>query len=126
MLKAADVPMPQTWVFWDKDKAKKWARETDYPKVFKLSHGAASRNVTKVTDTKQACRLIDRMFGSGIYWNRLEEPGAIPRNWVELRRLARRFDRGMRYIFSGQPTVTGATLRYGLEKGYVLFQEFTG
>ena len=60
MLEAADVPTPQTWVFWNKDKAKEWARETDYPKVFKLSHGVESRNVTKVTGTKQACRLIDR------------------------------------------------------------------
>ena len=74
--------MPQTWVFWDKDKAKEWARETDYPKVFKLSHGASGRNVAKVADAKHALRLIDRMFGSGIYWNRLEEPKVSPRNWV--------------------------------------------
>jgi len=124
MLEAADVPTPETWVFWDKDKAKEWALETDYPKDFKLSRGAEARNVTKVTGTNQACRLIDRMFSVGIYGNKLEEPGVIPKNWVELGRMARRFDRGIRYILTGHPPVTRATLRYGLEKGYALFQEF--
>jgi len=125
MLKAADVPMPQTWVFWDKDEAKEWARKTDYPKVFKLSQGAAAYNVTKVNDTNHACRLIDRMFGHGIFYGELEEPRVIPRNWADLKRFASRVERGLRFIWSGNAAlIAGGRRSVGLEKGFVYFQEF--
>src|SRR5574341_2384471 len=67
MLRAAGVPLPQTWIFWDKNSAFEWAKKTEYPKVFKLSAGAASSNVIKVHSEADALRLIKKMFDGGIF-----------------------------------------------------------
>ena len=125
LLKAAGVPTPETWVFWEKEKALEWAYETNYPKVFKLSSGAGGSNVVKVSNAKEACRLIDRMFGPGIYDGhiyRRPNPATLSR-WQRFKWFTRRCKVAARYSVDGRPIgVPGR--RWLLEKGYVYFQEF--
>jgi len=122
MLKAADVPMPPTWVFWSKEEAIQWANQTGYPKVFKLSTGDGGKNVVKVDSSKEARRLIENMFGVGIYSGSLhkEQVSGLSR----MRRLVGRFREGIRHALTGEPMGVSRSKNVILEKGYAYFQEF--
>jgi len=63
IFRSLGIPTPKTWVFWDYDEAMRWAAATEYPKVFKTSHGAGSVNVVKVTCREEAEVLVERSFG---------------------------------------------------------------
>jgi len=67
VLQALEIPMPRTWVFWDREPARQWAHGTTYPKVFKLKTGSSSSNVHLVRSEADALELIDLMFGPGTY-----------------------------------------------------------
>ncbi|RUM67919.1 MAG: hypothetical protein DSZ06_00230, partial [Sulfurospirillum sp.] len=45
LLESIDAPMVKSYVFYEKDRAKKWIENTSFPKVFKLRSGAGSYNV---------------------------------------------------------------------------------
>jgi len=117
LYQAAGVPMPKTWVFWDQQRAREWALQTDYPNVFKLSEGGGGEQVILVSSSEEACHLINRMFGPEIYASS-ERLVDLPRYWQQLRSLARRLDAAARYIALGEPPSSSP------EKGYVYFQEF--
>jgi len=53
LFKSLKVPIPETWIFWHKEDALNWIENTSFPKVFKLSGGAASNNVVLVQKKKQ-------------------------------------------------------------------------
>jgi len=120
LFRAASVPMPKTWVFWDQQRAREWALQTDYPKVFKLSIGGGCKDVVLVHSAEEACRLIDRMFGPGIYHRQIHQhlTGGMPVNLQHLRTLAGRCKAAIRYVAQGRPSGSF------LEQGYVYFQEF--
>ena len=58
-------PVSLPSVFYSKKKAIEWAKNTTFPKVFKLRGGAGSANVRLVRTRGQAIRLIKKAFGSG-------------------------------------------------------------
>lgn len=66
ILISINAPIPDTWIFWNKEDALNWAENTSFPKVFKLSSGASSNNVILAKDKKQAISLINEMFGRGL------------------------------------------------------------
>lgn len=72
-----DIPSPPAHVFAERAQALEWAGVTDYPKVFKLRHGAGSAGVRLVRNETEARRLIRRAFGRGfpVYdpWDNLKE-----------------------------------------------------
>jgi len=122
VLKAADVPTPPTWVFWNKEEALEWANLTNYPKVFKLSPGSRGKNVVKVDSSKEARRLIELMFGIGIH------SGSLHKRQVSgifrLKRPIARFRERIRHALTGKPVGLSRSKRGVLEKGYAYFQEF--
>ncbi len=65
LLEALNIPFIKTYVFYEKKKAKIWAKETIYPKVFKLKGGAGSSNVSLVKSKTKANILISKAFSSG-------------------------------------------------------------
>ncbi|EKE85200.1 ATP-grasp domain-containing protein [Idiomarina xiamenensis] len=65
LLEALASPMIPSYVFYDKSKAINWARNTSYPKVFKLRGGAGSENVRIAKTEKDALNFINRSFGRG-------------------------------------------------------------
>ena len=77
LFETLDIPRMRSYVFVELGPALEWATRTDYPKVFKLRHGASSSGVRLVRSKSQAARLIRRAFGRGfpVYspWQNLKE-----------------------------------------------------
>lgn len=125
LLNAAGVPIPQTWIFWDKHSAIEWANKTKYPTVFKLSAGAASQNVIKVSSEAEAIELIEKMFDRGIFPMTMNEHKIkmLPQNLYQLKSTLARFKHGLIYnltsLYPPLPPVW-----WQPEKDYIYFQEF--
>lgn len=114
LLKAAALPTPRTWVFFDRDAALEWSASATYPLVIKLSAGAGSSNVQLVDDANAAATWIDRMFSR--WRTSLEDDDASQ-------------SIGKRAASAATVLTTGhvpSILREDHEpqRGYVLFQEF--
>lgn len=73
LLEAVGAPLVRSYVFYDREEAKAWARETTYPKVFKLRGGAGSMNVKLAHNRREAEKLIEQSFGEGFRQYRWRE-----------------------------------------------------
>lgn len=112
LLEAASLPIPKTWVFFDREAASEWTAGATYPLVIKLSSGAGSTNVQLVGNAAAAAEWIDRMFSR---WQTSLEDAPAPI--------------GKRAASAASVLATGlapSDLREDHEpqRGYVLFQEF--
>ncbi len=115
LLRAASIPIPQTWLWFDAQAAREWAKATTYPVVLKLAGGAGSTNVRLIQTAGEAHAWIDRLFNQRL--SSLEEDQFKPLPWKE------RLSAAWNILQSGsRPTI----LDDGFEpqSGYVLFQEF--
>lgn len=65
LFEAIGAPLVPSYLFFDKLIALKWAKQTTFPKVFKLRGGAGSQNVKLIKDLKQANRIIKKAFNRG-------------------------------------------------------------
>jgi glutathione synthase/RimK-type ligase-like ATP-grasp enzyme len=126
ILRAHDVPTPQTWVFWDRQRALAWAAETTYPLVFKLASGAGSSHVELIEDEPAARGKIQTMFSRS---------GFIPMVYVPPRAgTAERWLRSIRsFLLRCWCSVGYVALKrypplprqdWAPQKNYALFQEF--
>ena len=66
LLQAAGIPMPRTWVFWDREAALEFCRTAAYPLVIKLATGSRSNHVALLRNARGARRWIARLFGRGV------------------------------------------------------------
>lgn len=111
------ITTPKTWIFWHKEDARTWIRETGFPKIFKLAVGASSRNVVLVSNKEEASRLVDRMFSRGISTaERLDEVKSGYRLRPFARNIKGRLLARHRYQESRRKAI--------IEKNYAYFQEF--
>ncbi len=60
------IPVPETYVFYDKDTALNFASATNYPLIYKSTHGAGSANVGLLENKKKALKYIKKVFGKGM------------------------------------------------------------
>lgn len=121
LLESINAPLVKTYVFFSKKDAKRWAKNTNYPVVFKLRKGSGSKNVLLVKSYSHALRLINKMFGNGI----------LPLNMTSM--LKERF---RKYKLGKEPFIglIKGVVRLGIgtpylnmsvgEKGYAYFQEY--
>ena len=65
-LQANNLPHPETKVFFDKNTALQFARETVYPVVCKTDQGASASGVYIIKSQEQAKSIISKAFGKGI------------------------------------------------------------
>jgi glutathione synthase/RimK-type ligase-like ATP-grasp enzyme len=125
ILQAIKAPIPQTWLFWNRDEALCWAHNAPYPVVFKLSVGAGSANVIPVKSKEHAIKLINRAFRHGFFpykMNAYRHP-LMPKSMPELKSLVRRSAEGLRYaLLDDYPMLH--PLFWKPEYGYLYFQEF--
>ena len=121
LFEALDIPRLPTYVFVERMSALEWASTTDYPKVFKLRHGASSSCVWIVHNERQARRLIRRAFGRGlpVYSGRENLRGRIYK-WWRGETDAIDIAKGIGRVF--YPPRFSRVL--GRQAGYVLFQDF--
>ncbi|MBU5636460.1 hypothetical protein KOM00_06895 [Geomonas sp. Red69] len=108
LLKAAGIPIPRTWVWYDKGAALAWAAQACYPVVLKLWSGAGSTNVRLVSSASEAVHWIERLFGHGV--ETLDETPPV------LRHRVKHALRALLALDEPHP--------WELHKDYVLFQEF--
>ena len=121
LFEALDIPSMRSYVFVELGRALEWATRTDYPKVFKLRHGASSSCVRLVRSERDARRIIKRAFRRGF-------PVYSP--WKNLKE---RFDKARLGASDTIEVVKGfGRLLYpprfsrvlGPQSGYVLFQDY--
>jgi hypothetical protein len=126
IFQALNAPTPKTWVFWDPEPAREWARAVSYPVVFKLKTGSSSGNVHLVRSAAEALSLIDLMFGPGTYPRGFakvtSDLNLLPPERGRFREVAARWEQLIRWTIRGKT----ATPRFWweLEKNYAYFQEF--
>lgn len=113
LLRAAGVPMPDTWVWFDQGQALDWVERASFPLVIKLWTGAASQNVRLVPDRRSAQNWIKRLFTTGV--GHLDEKLLYPvPPWLL------RLWNGVQFIAKGRAPYRP----WELHKGYVYLQEF--
>lgn len=108
LLSVADIPTPQTWVFWQESEAKKFIDQAEFPMVLKLSSGVISKNVELIRDRDSAYRCIQALFNSGMY----ALPPDLPFRWF-----VRRVSETLRIFFSKKTDEE-------FHKGYLLLQQY--
>jgi glutathione synthase/RimK-type ligase-like ATP-grasp enzyme len=121
LFEAIGAPLAPAYVFYSKKEALEWAKQTSYPKVFKLRTGAGSDNVLLVKSKTKAIRLMKKAFGRG--FKQYE-------GWGNLKERYRKYRLGMTTfwnVFKGIIRLVYTT-EYakvaGREKGYIYFQDF--
>lgn len=65
LLESLKIPFVPTFVSFDKIEALEWAKNADFPKVFKLRRGGGSWNVFLVKNQFQARKIINKAFRTG-------------------------------------------------------------
>jgi len=121
LLEAIAAPLVPSYVFYDKQCALKWVKETDFPKVFKLRGGAGASNVKLVHSSFEARKLVEKAFGRGF---------SQYNGWGGLKERYRQFYTGNTSAwdvvkgFVRLFVPTQYAQMHGREKGYVYFQDF--
>jgi glutathione synthase/RimK-type ligase-like ATP-grasp enzyme len=121
LLELVQCPMTKNYVFYEKDTAINWAKNTNYPVVFKLRGGAGSFNVKLIRSFSKAKSIINKAFNHGFSnydsISALKETfGFWKKGKVSIIVLLKSFAR----LFI-QPEFAKVA---GREVGYVYFQEF--
>lgn len=110
------------YAFYTKADAVKWAKDTTYPKVFKLRGGAGSSNVRLAHNYKEAKRLIDTAFSNKGY------PAYQP--WEQLKRAIKSIfngDGSNRRLLASLYHCFVPIKQYQflpIQNGYIYFQDF--
>lgn len=121
LLEAIDAPLVPSYVFYDKQQALGWAKETTYPKVFKLKGGAGASNVKLVKNFSQATDLINQAFGRG--FSQFDRFGYFKERFNKFKNGKDDFVgvlKGFARIF----IIPEFAKKQPVEKGYIYFQEF--
>ncbi len=116
LLQAAGLPLPKTWLFWQKDAALDFLRTASFPLVMKLANGYRSGNVRLLRNADEGAYWVEQLFGPGVW-----SFGPTPQT-TGARRLIRRAGAAAR-ILAGATTPL-PTLRSELQRGYFYAQEF--
>ncbi len=122
LLEAIGAPLVKSYLFFDRDKARNWLEEADFPLVFKLRNGSASANVRLVKNRHEAIRLCKTAFTKGFR--------SVPGYFYDTRKKVGNIG-DFRSFSNKLKRLPGALLHLRKtrnllprEKGYVYFQEF--
>jgi glutathione synthase/RimK-type ligase-like ATP-grasp enzyme len=111
LLDAAAIPMPRTWVFWDRSTAEAFCEAAAYPLVLKLSSGYRASNVRLLHTKEDARYWVRQLFGAGVYDLGKPVAGFAGRMWGRSRATLK--------------TLLGRGAdRNELQRGYLYLQEF--
>lgn len=121
LLQSIKAPLVPSYVFYDKESALNWIGKIEFPLVFKLKKGDASKNVRLLKSRAEAKRVIKRAFGKGFSpFNRIGHLKERYRKYKVGDDSLLGVLKGIRRVF--YPPLYARML--GREKGYVYFQEF--
>lgn len=66
LFESIEAPIVKSYVFYDKNEAIKFIKNTELPKVAKLKRGAGSTNVSLINTIEEGVDFINKMFSSGL------------------------------------------------------------
>ena len=66
LLQNKGIPIPPTYVFYNKEDADKFISSCEFPLIFKSAHGAGSSNVGLIKNYRAAKKYVKQVFGKGI------------------------------------------------------------
>ena len=118
LLKIFGYPIIESYIFWEKEHALKWAENADYPVVFKLKKGAGSSNVILINNKQEARNIILKMFGKGMPPAGIKHKGKIKYKSFETF-VRMKIDK---YFLNRLKNIEPRT--WQIAKNYVLFQKF--
>ena len=123
LFEAIGAPLVPSYVFYTKQEAFQWIKQTQFPKVFKTTGGSGSSNVKLIRSKRQAIRLVKKAFGRGI--SALDKRNQLSNRLWRVKR-----DKSIASIiiflkgFVRLVIPTVFEKMHGREKGYVYFQDF--
>lgn len=121
LFEALGMQLIPTRVFYSKNEAYQWIKQTKFPKVFKLRNGAGSSHVKLASTRSEARRLVDIAFGRGFEsYDRLSDLSDLFGKYRLKKASFKELLKSVRRFFVS----TEFARIYGKEKGYVLFQDF--
>lgn len=120
LLEQANLPLVQTWTFYNPKSALEWADQTVFPKVFKLRGGAGSVNVKLVRTKSNARKLIKKAFGAGFKNTSLIPLSEVFKKFKVGKTSSTEVMKSFIRIF----VPTNFSKLSGRERGYAYFQEF--
>lgn len=121
LLESIKAPFVPSYVFYTKQEAYNWIKQTDFPKVFKLRGGAGASNVRLVRTRAEARKLVNRSFGRG--FSQVNRWSAFKDRYNKYRYGRNSFIdvcKGFVRLF----IPTEFARMHSKEKGYVYFQNF--
>ena len=123
LLEAVGAPTPNTWVFYDRDRAIDWVlNDATFPIIFKLRRGSASSNVKLIQNKQEAEKLCNQAFNKGFI--------STPSYFYDFKQKTRKQYslEMMLNKLKNMPKNFGKVLHirkeFNREKGYLYFQEF--
>lgn len=116
LLNAAAIPMPRTWLFWDRESALTFLRTAPFPLVIKLANGYRSGNVRLLKDAGEGAYWVEQLFGPGV-WSFGPRPSGSA-----ARKLIARAKAAAKTLAAIEPPLP--SLRDELQRGYFYVQEF--
>jgi glutathione synthase/RimK-type ligase-like ATP-grasp enzyme len=120
LLKQAGFPIIDSYIFWDKIKALKWAENADYPVIFKLKGGAGSQNVILIKNKSHAIQYIQKMFGKGVNPNKFKFTGSTYKEDFGIYKKIHKIGGNILRKYRGEDISSF----WQIHKNYVLFQKF--
>ncbi len=123
LFEVLNVPFVNSYVFYYKKEAQEWARQTSYPKVFKLRGGAGSVNVKLIHSKSQALRMIRKAFGKG-FWV-IDRRNSLNDRFIKLRR--EKNLHSVIHVIKGFIRLIYPSYDVAIrpkDKGYIYFQDF--
>lgn len=121
LLESINAPLVPSYVFYEKEKALKWAKATSYPKVWKLRGGAGATNVKLIRSNKEAIKFINKAFGKG--FPQFDKINNLKERWGKYKEGRENFNgvlKGIGRLFLR----TQFSKLSPNEKGYIYFQDF--
>ncbi|WP_227368098.1 ATP-grasp domain-containing protein [Halomonas sp. M20] len=121
ILEAIDAPLVPSYVFYDRKEAEDWAKQTTYPKVFKLKGGAGAANVKLIKSRAEAFKVIGKSFGKG--FSQFDRMGNLSDRYKKFRSGSG----SLLLVLKGVARLfipTDFAKQQSPERGYVYFQEF--
>jgi glutathione synthase/RimK-type ligase-like ATP-grasp enzyme len=121
LLEAVGAPLVPSYVFYDKQKALDWIKETRFPKVFKLRRGAGSAHVKLVRNKTEARKLVNKAFLRG--FSQYDKIANLKDRWYKYRKGRAGLWDVTKGILRLAKTTEFAKVA-GNERGYIYFQDF--
>lgn len=121
LLESIDAPLVPSYVFYTKQEALQWVKDTVFPKVFKLRGGAGSANVKLIKNKNQAKHIVRKAFNRGFpQYDRCSALKERVRKWRVGQETLLGICKGIVRLVIG----TEFSKLHSNEKGYVYFQEY--